>query len=58
MRIAEIFHQEFDDAFKEAQSEAKRRGRMLKIILFGSHAKGPRVDEPYTIKGYRSDFEY
>lgn len=35
----------------------KKRGRILKIILFGSYAKGGWVDEPFTMKGYRSDFD-
>lgn len=56
-RIVEIVHEEFDDALKEAKSEAKRRGRILKIILFGSYAKGTWVDEPHTMKGYRSDYD-
>lgn len=30
---------------------------MLKIILFGSYAKGGWVDEPFTTKGYRADFD-
>ena len=34
----------------------KKRGRIQKIIVFGSHAKGGWVDEPFTMKGYRSDF--
>jgi predicted nucleotidyltransferase/HEPN domain-containing protein len=56
-RIVEIIHEEFEDALKEAQSETKRRGRILKVILFGSYAKGTWVDEPHTMKGYRSDFD-
>jgi uncharacterized protein len=39
------------------QSETRRRGRILKIILFGSYAKGSWVDEPHTMKGYRSDYD-
>ncbi|HTN60535.1 MAG TPA: nucleotidyltransferase and HEPN domain-containing protein [Devosia sp.] len=56
-RIVEILHEEFEDALKEAKSENKRRGRILKIILFGSYARGTWVDEPHTMKGYRSDFD-
>lgn len=56
-RIVEVIHEEFEDALKEAQSENKRRGRILKIILFGSYARGTWVDEPHTMKGYRSDFD-
>lgn len=56
-RIVEIIHEEFEDALREAKSEVKRRGRILKIILFGSYARGTWVDEPHTMKGYRSDFD-
>ncbi|NNH64792.1 MULTISPECIES: nucleotidyltransferase and HEPN domain-containing protein [Rhizobium] len=56
-RVLEIVHEEFEDALKEGVAEFKKRGRILKIILFGSYAKGGWVDEPFTMKGYRSDFD-
>ncbi|RSB81631.1 HEPN domain-containing protein [Rhizobium pisi] len=56
-RVLEILHEEFEDALKEGTADFKKRGRILKIILFGSYAKGGWVDEPYTMKGYRSDFD-
>lgn len=56
-RILEILHEEFEDALKEGTADFKKRGRILKIILFGSYAKGGWVDEPFTMKGYRSDFD-
>jgi len=56
-RVVEIILEEFEDALKGAVSEAKKRGRVLKIILFGSYARGTFVDEPHTRKGYRSDFD-
>jgi uncharacterized protein len=56
-RILEILHEEFEDALKQGTAEFKKRGRILKIILFGSYAKGGWVDEPFTMKGYRSDFD-
>lgn len=56
-RIVEILFEEFDDALKEGSAEFKKRGRILKIILFGSYARGTQVDEPHTGKGYRSDFD-
>jgi len=56
-RALEILHEEFEDALKEGTAEFKKRGRILKIILFGSYAKGGWVDEPFTAKGYRSDFD-
>lgn len=56
-RTLEILHEEFEDALKEGTADFKKRGRILKIILFGSYAKGSWVDEPFTMKGYRSDFD-
>ncbi|MBW8445109.1 MAG: nucleotidyltransferase and HEPN domain-containing protein [Arenimonas sp.] len=56
-RVLEILHEEFEDALREGSAEFKKRGRILKIILFGSYAKGGWVDEPFTMKGYRSDFD-
>ena len=57
VRAIEILHEEFEDALKEGTADFKKRGRILKIILFGSYAKGGWVDEPFTMKGYRSDFD-
>ncbi len=56
-RVVEIILEEFEDALKGASAEFKKRGRVLKIILFGSYARGSFVDEPHTKKGYRSDFD-
>ena len=56
-RVVEIILEEFEDALKGASTEFKKRGRILKIILFGSYARGTFVDEPHTKKGYRSDFD-
>ncbi|MBX4892728.1 nucleotidyltransferase and HEPN domain-containing protein [Rhizobium bangladeshense] len=56
-RVLEILHEEFEDALRDGTAEFKKRGRILKIILFGSYAKGGWVDEPFTMKGYRSDFD-
>lgn len=50
----EILHEEFEDALGEGTADFKKRGRILKIILFGSYARGTFVDEPHTMKGYRS----
>ncbi|QLC25046.1 HEPN domain-containing protein [Parasphingopyxis algicola] len=56
-RAVEILHAEFADAMKHASSQKKKDGRILKIILFGSYARGNWVDEPHTAKGYQSDFD-
>ncbi|MBZ9739806.1 MULTISPECIES: nucleotidyltransferase and HEPN domain-containing protein [unclassified Mesorhizobium] len=56
-RIIEILLEELEDALKGSSAEFKKMGRILKIILFGSYARGDWVDEPHTMKGYRSDFD-
>ena len=56
-RVVEILHEEFEDALKGSTAEWKKKGRILKIILFGSYARGTWVDEPHTMKGYRSDYD-
>ncbi len=54
--VAGLF-EEFDEAISTASGEWKKQGRILKIILFGSYARGGWVDEPHTAKGYRSDYD-
>jgi predicted nucleotidyltransferase/HEPN domain-containing protein len=55
-RVIQILFEEFDDA-RGDPSGAKRLGRILKVILYGSYARGGWVDEPHTAKGYQSDFD-
>ena len=56
-RVMAILHEEFADAVAEGAADFKKRGRILKVILFGSYARGDFVDEPHTLKGYRSDYD-
>lgn len=56
-RVVEILHAEFADALALATSAKKKQGRILKIVLFGSYARGDYVDEPHTAKGYLSDYD-
>jgi len=56
-RVVQIIFEEFDDALALAKHQWKKKGRIEKIILYGSHARGDWVDEPYTAKGYQSDFD-
>ena len=56
-RVVEIIHEEFADTLAGSSATFKTRGRILKIILFGSYARGTFVDEPHTMKGYRSDYD-
>lgn len=55
-RVVQVLFEEFDDAAGATKGEGKR-GRILKIILYGSYARGGWVDEPHTAKGYQSDFD-
>lgn len=56
-RVVRILFEEFDDALALGQQSWKKQSRILKIILFGSHARGGWVDEPHTAKGYQSDYD-
>lgn len=56
-RVVDIIHEEFADALEGSSADFKKRGRIQKIILFGSFARGTDVDDPHTTKGYRSDYE-
>ncbi|KGB59029.1 nucleotidyltransferase and HEPN domain-containing protein [Sphingopyxis sp. LC363] len=56
-RVKAIIFEEFEDAIALATMSWKKKGRIDKIILYGSYARGGWVDEPHTAKGYRSDFD-
>ena len=56
-RVVQILFEEFGEATALATREWKKKGRILKIILYGSYARGGWVDEPHTAKGYQSDFD-
>ncbi|PXA98360.1 nucleotidyltransferase [Nostoc sp. 3335mG] len=56
-RVVQILFEEFRDATATATVEWKRQARILKVILYGSYARGGWVDEPHTAKGYQSDFD-
>ncbi len=56
-RVKQIIFEEFEDALALATNKWKKKGRIEKLILYGSYARGGWVDEPHTAKGYRSDFD-
>ena len=56
-RVKAIVFEEFEDAIALGTMGWKKKGRIDKIILYGSYARGGWVDEPHTAKGYRSDFD-
>ena len=55
-RVVQILFEEFEDALGSPTGD-KKLGRILKIILYGSYARGGWIDEPHTAKGYLSDFD-
>ncbi|WP_430442544.1 nucleotidyltransferase domain-containing protein [Shinella sp.] len=54
-RAAQILFEEFDESLKTKLSEKARRGRILKLILFGSYARGDWVEDRKS--GYLSDYD-
>jgi predicted nucleotidyltransferase/HEPN domain-containing protein len=56
-RVVQIVFEEFEETLALAKHQWKKRGRIEKIILYGSYARGGWVDEPHTAKGYKSDYD-
>ena len=56
-RVVQILFEEFADAIALATAGWKKQARILKVVLYGSYARGGWVDEPHTAKGYQSDFD-
>ncbi|WP_089504216.1 HEPN domain-containing protein [Methylobacterium indicum] len=50
-----ILFEEFEDAQKTKLSDKARRGRILKLVLFGSYARGDWVEDRGS--GYLSDYD-
>ena len=47
----------FEDAHGRLTTGWKKKGRILKIVLYGSFARGGWVYEPHTKKAYSSDYD-
>jgi len=54
-RVVRILFEEFEDATRLATQKWKKQGRILKVILYGSFARGDWVADP--VGGYYSDFD-
>jgi predicted nucleotidyltransferase/HEPN domain-containing protein len=54
-RVVEILFAEFQDAIVLGTQPHKRMGRILKVVLYGSYARGDWVSDP--IGGYVSDYD-
>lgn len=55
-RIVEIIFDEYRGATENATGPRKA-ARIIKIILFGSHARGDWVDAPLSANQYKSDYD-
>lgn len=53
--VQRILFEEFEDALKGRNAPHRKAGRILKIVLFGSYARGDWVADP--IGGYFSDYD-
>jgi predicted nucleotidyltransferase/HEPN domain-containing protein len=54
-RVVEILFAEFQDAIVLGTQPHKRMGRILKVVLYGSYARGDWVSDP--VGGYVSDYD-
>ncbi|QYE37181.1 HEPN domain-containing protein (plasmid) [Polymorphobacter sp. PAMC 29334] len=55
-RVVAILFEEFEAAAQHATGK-RAAGKILKVVLYGSYARGGWVDEPHTAKGYQSDYD-
>lgn len=54
-RVTQILMDEFTVAISRATQPWKKSGKIQKVVLFGSYARGDWVDEPDN--GYQSDYD-
>ncbi|AOH85260.1 nucleotidyltransferase [Sphingomonas panacis] len=54
-RAVQILFAEFEDAIVLTTQKWKKQGRILKVILYGSYARGDWVEDP--VGGYFSDYD-
>ena len=54
-RIVEIIFAEFEDVLALATQNWKKQGRIMKVILYGSHARGDWIADP--VGRYYSDYD-
>ncbi|WP_040370946.1 HEPN domain-containing protein [Blastomonas sp. AAP53] len=50
-----ILFEEFSSAIGSSTAPWKKQGRIVKVVLYGSYARGEWVDDP--IGGYKSDYD-
>lgn len=53
--VVRVLFEEFEDALDGRNAPHRKAGRLLKVILFGSYARGDWVEDP--VGGYFSDYD-
>jgi predicted nucleotidyltransferase/HEPN domain-containing protein len=53
--VVRVLFEEFAEAIARTTDPTKKAARILKIVLYGSYARGGWVDDP--VGGYRSDYD-
>lgn len=53
--VVRILFEEFEAVTARASQQWKKGGRILKVVLYGSYARGDWVDDP--VGGYKSDYD-
>lgn len=53
--LVRILFEEFETAHARGNADWNRKGRIFKIVLYGSYARGDWVDDP--VGGYQSDYD-
>ena len=53
--IVRVIFEEFEAAHATGTQKWKKQGRLFKIVLYGSYARGGWVDDP--VGGYKSDYD-
>ncbi|CAN5360803.1 nucleotidyltransferase and HEPN domain-containing protein [soil metagenome] len=53
--VVRVLFEEFAEATARATQAWKKKGRILKVVLYGSYGRGDWVDDP--VGGYQSDYD-
>lgn len=53
--VVRVLFEEFEAALRPGTQKWSKQGRILKLVLYGSYARGDWVDDP--VGGYRSDYD-
>ncbi len=53
--VVRVLFEEFDAAHATTTTKWKKKGRIAKLVLYGSYARGDWVDDP--VGGYASDYD-